>query len=527
MPIYKTPKGLLYFAHVPRAAGSSVENHLKGLFGAPAFLDRGHWSRENAWTESSPQHVTVEDLSPLFPPNFFDHAFAIVRHPVDRIVSVFRYQKYVEGRIADGVDINAWLASLKTQDVRGARDHDNHALPQSAFVPRRARLFRLEDGLGRVERYLSRRFEMPTSARIRRLNKSPDTTEPVHLTEESLALIRDLYAEDFERFDYRLEDARILQRASTKNQDGLRVALRVAAPSPDKGVFWGEHAFADGLAGALSRQGVETRIDYVGAWNKAEPGEVDLVLRGHGYRKKVFLPKPGRASIMWNIYPAWPDFEPGELAAFDRVFVASAPAAREMAAEAELLPQAFDATRMAPVARPKRDALVLVANNHERRRVRRIARWALAADVPLKVWGAGWDDTPVAPFVVAESLPNEQLAEAYGHALAVLNDHAHSMSAAGFPSNRLFDALACAAPVISDRVAWLPADLSAHVTQVDGADELAAAVQSISASFDQTRPERLALAEEMRRTHSFDARAEEFARAIRTSGARRQLEAAE
>ncbi|MEO1537040.1 MAG: sulfotransferase family 2 domain-containing protein [Pseudomonadota bacterium] len=526
MPIYKTPKGLLYFAHVPRAAGSSVENHLKALFGAPAFLDRGHASREAPWTATSPQHVTVEDLSRLFPPDFFEHAFAVVRHPVDRLVSVFKYQKFVEGTIANDQDFNSWILGVASDRFATARQHDNHALPQAAFVPHRARVFRIEDGFPRVERYLRRRLEAPAIGSVRRLNASPKTSNTVVVSDASRTLIRELYSEDFEKFGYRLEEAKVFA-ASPGRPAVASIAVRVAAPSPDKNVVWGEHAFAEGLVDALKRQGASAQIDYIDAWGRCEAGEVDLVIRAHGYRQKVYLPRPGRAALMWNIYPAWPKFKTGEVESFSHVWVASRPESEKMAGETEVMPQCFDARRMRPVAEPARDALVLVANNYERRKLRRIAQWALEAKVPLRIWGKGWRDTSLAPHVVADHLPNTEVSQVYGNALAVLNDHANTMGEAGFPSNRLFDSLACAAPVITDPVAWLPDDLRANVTQVESAGDMASAVEKISATFDAGRAARLQLANDMRETHSFDARAKTILGCINGLSVPAGLEAAE
>ncbi len=47
-------------------------------------------------------------------------------------------------------------------------------------------------------------------------------------------------------------------------------------------------------------------------------------------------------------------------------------------------------------------------------------------------------------------LPNEQVRLAYSSAAILLNDHWDDMRAEGIVSNRIFDALACGALVVSD-----------------------------------------------------------------------------
>ena len=89
----------------------------------------------------------------------------------------------------------------------------------------------------------------------------------------------------------------------------------------------------------------------------------------------------------------------------------------------------------------------------------------------------------------------------------MMNDHKNGMGADGFVSNRIFDVLACGAPVISDRVAAMPRDLTPWVaTWTSGADfpEVVAAVLSEP---PERRIERRSFALDMVVTHSLDARA--------------------
>lgn len=290
-------------------------------------------------------------------------------------------------------------------------------------------------------------------------------------------------------------------------------ALKLAVPSPELGPPWGEHAFAEGLAAALRGIGHAARIDYIDDWQRTEPGEVAVAIRGHGFRRKVFLPAAGQTALMWNIYPAWPPLTEGEIDAFDHVWIASAPEETRLRARSKsVMPQAFDARRMKPVESPLGEKPVFVANNYERGgRVRPMAQWIIDAGLEVAVWGRGWEGTPLAPFVVAEHVANEELGAIYANARAVLNDHANGMAQTGYVSNRVFDALACGVPVISDRVVWLPDGMADMVEQVGDAEELAAAVARVSAEDASRRAERRAYAHTLPDMHSFDARAAEIA----------------
>ncbi|WP_136444160.1 sulfotransferase family 2 domain-containing protein [Pacificoceanicola onchidii] len=204
MPIIRISGKLVYFAHVPRAAGTSVERYLRARFGPLAFADPGYLSvPEGArWTRSSPQHVTRDALDRLFPAGFFDASFAIVRNPYDRLHSVFLRQRDIEQTIPADMSFADWVGSLP--QPRFALD--NHTRPMLDFIPKGARIFRLEDGLGQVVDWLDdlagnsrgpREIGVSNShaERLAFLGRETDTQIPQ--TDESLRrAIIDRYAAD-------------------------------------------------------------------------------------------------------------------------------------------------------------------------------------------------------------------------------------------------------------------------------------------------------------------------------------------
>ena len=71
-----------------------------------------------------------------------------------------------------------------------------------------------------------------------------------------------------------------------------------------------------------------------------------------------------------------------------------------------------------------------------------------------------------------ESVPNTELARYYSAADIVLNDHWDDMRIEGFISNRLYDALASGAFVISDTVDGIEAEFDGAVPTYGSRDEL-------------------------------------------------------
>ncbi|HEY2200996.1 MAG TPA: glycosyltransferase, partial [Solirubrobacteraceae bacterium] len=119
-----------------------------------------------------------------------------------------------------------------------------------------------------------------------------------------------------------------------------------------------------------------------------------------------------------------------------------------------VLEQATDPWLMRPDPRPElAHELVYVANS--RNMLRPIARDLLPTKHDLAIWGLGWDGLIDTSRVVAEHLPNSELCHVYSSAGIVLNDHWDDMREHGYISNRVYDALACGVPVLSDDVPGL------------------------------------------------------------------------
>jgi hypothetical protein len=208
MPIVRTAGKLIYFAHVPKCGGTSVERYLARRFGPLAFLDRKHldWPTETKWTASSPQHVPSQALERLFPVAFFDAIFAVVRHPISRIVSAYSHD--VERRTSKPrPDFSSWLAEALEAERKAPGTRDNHLRPQHAFFPKaRTKVFRLEDGLDAIVPWLD--TITTSTSEPRKIGHVNRGTVSAQLRAASLVRPADMaaivayYADDFKEFGY-------------------------------------------------------------------------------------------------------------------------------------------------------------------------------------------------------------------------------------------------------------------------------------------------------------------------------------
>ena len=110
-------------------------------------------------------------------------------------------------------------------------------------------------------------------------------------------------------------------------------------------------------------------------------------------------------------------------------------------------------------------------------------------------------------------MPNENVAGIYRSAGVVLNDHWHDMAKHGFLSNRLFDAAASGARVVSDDVAGINEVFGEAVAVYRTPSELAELCSKANRNLWGSQDEISNRANQIGIEHSFDQRAKALVQA--------------
>lgn len=226
MPLARINDQLLYFIHIPKTGGSSIEQYLRAKGKLALFQKHLH-----PWSRSSAQHMQAEVANLLIGEDFVDHSFTVLRDPMARLISEFKFQimraRQPQGnlirvpigpkrlKLCRSLDFNTWARHVLSRSLKDPYLLDNHLRPQTAFLRPSARLFRYENGLEQVFRWID---EVTGTAPIDLTfheKKSPNVV--IEPSPKTLQLVQEIYAED-----YRLLNG--LNGARLQNEKGAPIS---------------------------------------------------------------------------------------------------------------------------------------------------------------------------------------------------------------------------------------------------------------------------------------------------------------
>jgi hypothetical protein len=217
MPLARLGGQVLFFAHVPKTGGTSVEAYLRAQGAALALHGAGE-----GWSRVPLQHLHRAAWEEIVAPGAWDARFDVLRDPLARLVSEFRmrvepmrpklrpaglarmalnraagratHAVRIGGRI-EYLDFDAWAARMLEASRRDPWTQSNHMRPQAEFVDPAFRVFRFEDGLEPVFRWIDAAFGLPAAQGA--FHERRSAAIEVSCGPETEARVRDFYAADY------------------------------------------------------------------------------------------------------------------------------------------------------------------------------------------------------------------------------------------------------------------------------------------------------------------------------------------
>lgn len=287
-------------------------------------------------------------------------------------------------------------------------------------------------------------------------------------------------------------------------------------PDDDSSIFWGDYHFCVALKKALVKLGFSVNIVTREHWYDESTAKTVIVLRGVRPYYRAALPD-GKFLIYWNIsHPA--SISPNELNQANYVFFASQIMQDrffpDLHVPSAVLPQCTDPEVMSFSGEATLSPELLFVGN-SRHVFRRILKDLIPTNHKLVVYGRHWEEFPeVSKYVKSNYLDNDKVSEYYHNAGILLNDHWQDMLEYGIVSNRIFDALASGAFVISDNVAGIHELLGECIVTYTDKEDLHMKIDYYL-SHPKERDCIAALGRDLvKKKHTFDVRAKNIAKII-------------
>ena len=203
MPDYRINNKNVLFIHIPKTGGTTIETFLSShgpmsLHGQGVKILRPYRS----WRLSGHipvQHFHASLLEAMFDRSFFDYTFLVVREPVERLKSEYRYARAL-GRVEARLPFGTWTALELARAKLSPHWRSKHYLPQSEFLCLGAEVLRFESGMPSILAAVSERLALPPSGSVPHKRRFDELN--VMVSDATRARIRSFYASDYRAFGY-------------------------------------------------------------------------------------------------------------------------------------------------------------------------------------------------------------------------------------------------------------------------------------------------------------------------------------
>jgi glycosyltransferase involved in cell wall biosynthesis len=300
-----------------------------------------------------------------------------------------------------------------------------------------------------------------------------------------------------------------------------RVAIHIGPRTWEHAQTWGDLPFGRSLQRAFERRGLRASLHVYEDRGVDDAVAADLAVHVFGSRAPDV--RPDQPTLLWIIsHPDWVTRQ--RCTGYAAIGVAS----RRFLADLQVwigetgprlvyLPQATDPSSFFPEPGGPPHELLFVGNSRGLRRP--VLDHLSGTHHRLAIYGRGWTRELIEGHALTgEWIPNDELHRYYAAASIVLNDAYPDMREEGFISNRVHDALASGAFVVSERIPGIDAEFQDAVPTFTTRDELISLVDRYLAAPD----ERARLAAAGRRIvlerHTFDHRVTTILEAIDPGG---------
>jgi len=196
VPIFFKNEKKVFFIHIPKCGGTSIEKYLSAASGGIEFFSHG----ARNILPCTPQHIDRSLIHSFFfqGTNNFQY-IAVVRHPLLRIISEYFHANRYQDKPSD---FDHWLIKIIKKAKHNDYIRDNHLRNQVDFLVEEAVVFHFENGLVRPIEFSLNALDI--SLPVGNIpHERKQEKHNISINRKSMQIINDFYKKDFDFFGYK------------------------------------------------------------------------------------------------------------------------------------------------------------------------------------------------------------------------------------------------------------------------------------------------------------------------------------
>ena len=195
MPIFFKNNKKVFFIHIPKCGGTSIEKFLAAASGNIEFFSHD----KHKLSPCTPQHIDRTLIHSFFFQGTNDFQYmAIFRHPLMRIISEYFH---ANRNLNKPFTFDQWVVRILKKAKHNKYIRDNHLRNQVDFLVENATVFHFDNGLNKPIIFSLNALDIsipinniPHERKYKKYN--------ITISKKSMQLINDFYKKDFEFFGY-------------------------------------------------------------------------------------------------------------------------------------------------------------------------------------------------------------------------------------------------------------------------------------------------------------------------------------
>lgn len=180
-----TRKRGLQFVHIPKTAGSSIENTY--LYKCWGCWSQGKSRNCSFWHEHNPVHIPIDNSD----------TFCVIRNPYDRLLSEYKYKNHPD----DPEKMNELFALWYQQYNNNPYIYDNHLRPQYLFAEQCTHVLLFDNLENELAELLPKYGIKPLKLMWSQKSNNYDNICVDLISDDNKKWINHLYKKDFDIFN--------------------------------------------------------------------------------------------------------------------------------------------------------------------------------------------------------------------------------------------------------------------------------------------------------------------------------------